>query len=120
MSCIQGLLSQFCIEVERELKPKIESMWTGWAVKGYLPQNWIFKVDNEIITFSIDKDGNANVRAGTVSNPDVVITWEHDLLAHVLKTRNKQGIPPGEVPRVETLTPKGRTAFNTLRKRIGI
>ena len=118
MSCIEGLLNEVCRDVERELKPAATGILTGWLVKVYLPQDWIFKTEAESVTFHVTKTGSATVKAGESTNPDVVIEWDHDSLSTVLKTRSSAGI--SHPPKVSVLTTKGKTGYDQLRKRIGI
>ena len=118
MSCIEGLLSDLCGDVERELKPAVSGLLTGLLVKSYLPQDWIFRTEQESVTFHVAKSGSATSNAGESRNPDVVVEWDHDSLATVLRTRSSEGI--SRPPRVRILTTKGKTGYDQLRKRIGI
>jgi len=118
MSCIEDLLNELCRDVEGELKPAATGILTGWLVKGYLPQDWIFKTEGESVTFHVTKTGSATVKAGESKTPDVVIEWDHDSLSTVLKTRSSAGIL--HPPKVSILTTKGKTGYDQLRKRIGI
>ena len=118
MSCIEGLLSDLCKDVERELKPVVSGLLTGFVAKSFLPQDWVFKTEQESVTFHVTKSGSATSKAGESRNPDVVVEWNHDSLATVLRTRSSEGI--SRPPRVRILTAKGQTGYNQLRKRIGI
>lgn len=119
MSCIEPLLRTFCYDVETRLKPQLRGLFSG-IVQGYLPQSWIFETEAETVTFSVDSQGNAQVRQGGSYSPDVSIRWKHDLLASVLRTRNRASIPGGIRPIIMFHTPKGRKAFNFLRVRLGL
>lgn len=119
MSCIEGLLTNLCPEIERRLKPNLRGI-RGLFVQGYLPQMWVFETEAETVTFSVDSQGNAQVRQGTFQSPDVVIRWKHDFLASVLRTRNRASVPGGIHPIFMFHTAKGRAAFNYLRGRFGL
>lgn len=120
MSCIQGILSSICPEVENEVKQALRGFIKGPIVRGYLPQSWVLRTEKETVTFSVDSMGNARALNGTPPNPDVIIDWKHDYAAIALRNRSKVGIPPGEQPRVTFLTKEGRTAFGFLRGRLGL
>jgi len=116
---IASLLGDLCPEVERQLKQNLRGI-RGMFVQGYLPQMWVFDTETETVTFTVDSQGNAQVRQGAFQSPDVVIRWKHDLLASVLRTRNRASVPGGIHPIFMFHTAKGRAAFNYLRGRLGL
>lgn len=118
MTCIKELFKSLCFEVESELKPNLTGL-TGIFVKGFLPQNWVFNTESETVTFSVDTNGNASVMIGNHSTPDVTIDIDHDYLSTALRTRTT---PPFQYKQFKITfhTSKGKTAFNYLRKRLGL
>lgn len=119
MSCIQGLLGSLSYEVESQVKPALKGL-TGIIVRGYLPQVWVFETESEVATLRVDLQGNVSTESGGASNRDVTIRWTHDLLATILRSRNRNAIPYGAYPEVKYHTAKGRAAFNYLRSRLGL
>jgi hypothetical protein len=119
MSSLNVLFIPICQEVEKELKKVMKGLLTGPIIKGYLPQDWVFKTDVETITFSVDKKGNAVTTEGASQAPDVTISIDREYLAAALKERKK---PEFEYKKFEVKfhTGKGETAFNYLRKRLGL
>jgi len=119
MSCIEGLLTNLCPELESELEPNLRGI-KGLLIQGYLPQIWVFETEAETVTLAVDGQGNALVRQSGSYGSDVTIRWKHDFLASVLRTRNRASIPGGVRPIVMFHTPKGRKAFDFLRGRLGL
>lgn len=119
MSCIQGLLGNLSYEIESQLKPALGGL-TGVIVRGYLPQIWVFETESEKATLIVDSQGNVSAEPGGSFNRDVTIRWTHDMLAIILRSRNRNAIPYGAYPEVTYHTPKGRAAFNYLRRRVGL
>jgi hypothetical protein len=119
MSEIKEIFESLIPEVEKELKPKINSILMGPFIRGYLPQNWIFKTEKETVTFTVDKKGNAVVKEGEEEDPDVTIELDHDYMVQALKTKSQ---PEGDPKKREIKfhTSKGETAFNLLKKRFGL
>ena len=100
------------------MTPNLRGLFGG-LVRGYLPQVWAFSTEGETVALSVDREGNASVRSGDVSNPDVLIQTSHAILAHILRTRSRVGVPPGPL-RATPVTPKGDAAFRYLRGRFGL
>jgi len=119
MSCIQGMLGNLSYEIESQLKPALRGLG-GFIVRGYLPQAWIFETESEIATLMVDAQGNVSTQPSGYLHRDVTIRWEHDLLASVLRTRNRASVPGGIHPIFMFHTAKGRAAFNYLRGRFGL
>jgi hypothetical protein len=119
VNSIASLLGDLCPEVERQLKPNLQGI-RGIFVQAYLPLAWVFETETETATFVVDAGGNAHVEAGARPGRDVTIRWQHDLLASVLRTRNRASVPGGIHPVVMFHTPKGRRAFDFLRGRLGL
>jgi hypothetical protein len=116
---LNELFTPICQEVEKELKKVMKGLLTGPIIKGYLPQNWVFKTEADIITFSVDKKGNAITIEGASQAPDVTITIDHEYLAAALKERKKPDFEYKNFD-VKFHTGKGETAFGYLRKRLGL
>jgi hypothetical protein len=119
MSNLKELFEPICQDVEKELKKVLKGLLTGPIVKGYLPQGWIFITELETFTFSVDKKGNAIATEGAGEAPDVTISIDHEYLAAALKERKKPDFEYKNFD-VKFHTGKGETAFNYLRKRLGL
>ena len=119
MSEIKEIFESLIPEVEKELKPKLNSILMGPFIRGYLPQSWVFKTEKETVTFTVDKKGNVTVKEGDVEKPDVTIELNHEYMIQALKTRVKPEKSP-EKSEIIFLTTKGETAFNLLKKRFGL
>lgn len=119
MTELELLFQPICEEVRKELRKVLSGIFTGQIVKGYLPQDWVFITEQETVTFSVDKKGNAAAKEGASQAPDVSISIDHDYLAAALKERKK---PDFEYKTFEVKfhTGKGETAFGYLRKRLGL
>jgi len=113
MTCIKELLGKLGPEIEGKIAP-----WLIF-IRSYLPQNWVFRTEKEILTLSVSKDGKATVTESESSEPDVIIEWKHDVLSTALKTRDKKAIPPEEKPSIQILTKKGDAAYGFLRQTFG-
>lgn len=118
MSCIASLLAQVSREVESELKPHLRGL-QGLFIAGYLPQTWVFATESETVSFYVDSQGNASVTDGRAPTPDVTIGTSHAMLSTALRTRDPAQVPRGPL-RVTPHTPKGGTAFQFLRRRLGL
>ncbi|MEM2839017.1 MAG: hypothetical protein QXE18_02855 [Thermoplasmata archaeon] len=113
MGCVQELLGVICREVEGRVAP-----WLIF-IRSYLPQSWVFRTEKEVVTFSLNKDGKASVIPAATDEADVIVDWKHDLLCHVLRTRDKKSVPAGEKPEIRILTKKGDAAYRFLRQTFG-
>jgi hypothetical protein len=119
MGRLEELLSGFCVDAERELKPKVQG-FTGLFLRGFLPQVWVFETESELVTVLADANGNVSVRQGDGLRRDLTIRWRQDLLCEVLESKSKRSVPSGEVPTVVRHTDKGGAAFNYLKGRLGL
>lgn len=119
MGQVENLLSGFCVDAEKELKPRLEGL-TGLFLKNFLPQVWVFETESETVTVLADPQGNVSIRQGDGFQRDLTIKWRHDLLCNVLQTRTKDSVPNGEMPTVVCHTNKGGAAFNYLKGRLGL
>jgi len=119
MTELSEMFQPVCEEVRKELRKVLSGIFTGQIVKDYLPQNWVFETEDETVTFSVDKKGNASVLQGGSEMPDVTIHIDREYLAAALKDRKK---PDFEYKNFEVKfhTGKGETAFGYLRKRLGL
>ena len=108
--------------VARSIEPEVRSQLGGFfggMLRAYLPQTWVFRTERETASLTVDRAGVVSVADGAASNPDVTIETTHDSLVTALETRSRAKTPPGEL-RVVTHTPKGKTAFDYLRGRVGL
>ncbi len=118
MSCLRELLQAVAQDLETRVRAELGGP-LGALVKGYLPQRWVFQTENETLTLQIERDGRAETIDGIPGTPDVTIETSHDRLAAALRHRRQDMVPPGPF-KATPHTPKGRTAFNFLRNRLGL
>jgi len=118
MSCTRELLAEAGRGVEAQLKPQLEGLFGG-VVRSYLPQRWVFVTEEGSTTLVVEATGAVRVEDGADPSPDVTIEIGHDKLAQALRSRRREGLPPGPV-RVTPRTAKGRTAFDFTRRRLGL
>lgn len=104
--------------IEAELKPRLSGFFGG-TVRAYLPQTWEFRTEEGTHSLVVDREGRASVQRGAAADPDVTVEISHDGLRAALTTRSKQAVGPGKV-KVTPHTPKGKTAFDLLRSRLGL
>ena len=119
MSCIIGLLDGVCAEIESQLRPRL-SGFQRFLIGQFLPQIWVFETEDQVVSLVVDRQGNAFTQAMNRGDRDVTIRWKHEYLASVLKFRSTACVPQGERPTITFHTPKGRTAFDFLRRRLGL
>jgi len=119
MTSLIDTFAPLCSEVEREIKKALSGILTGVFIRGYLPQNWIFKTENETITFSVSSTGDTSVMTGASDSPDVTIEIDHDYLVSAIQNRSQPSFKPQRFE-ISLHTPKGKTAFNYLRDRFGL
>jgi len=117
MSCIKDLLEKMRLEIEGQLKERLNSL-SGVFLRAYLPQTWIIETEEEVVTFHVDQDGNASVNPKRAGIPDVTIRSEHAVVSTALKTRDQSKVPQGKL-KVISHTSKGRVTFSFLRGRLG-
>jgi hypothetical protein len=118
MGELADLLTEAGRQWEPELKQRLQGM-LGGIFRAYLPQAWVFRTEQETATLLVEKDGHVEVRAEETKSPDVTVEVPFRRLATALRARSRQAMPPGEL-KVTTHTPKGKTAFDYLRSRLGI
>lgn len=118
MACIQGLLGQLAGQVEGRVKPALSGL-TGMFVRGYLPQAWVVKTENETVTFHVDTAGNARAVTGLPRQPDVTIQGSHRAISAALQQDRATAAQYANELRVSTHTNKGATAWGFLRKELG-
>ncbi len=119
MSSIISLLDGVCPEIESQLKPRLSGLQRFLIIQ-FLPQTWVFETENQVVSLVVDQQGSAFTQAMNRGGRDVTIRWKHDYLASVLKTRSIAHVPQGESPTIIFHSLKGRTAFDFLRKRLGL
>lgn len=118
MTYIRDLLdATVAPRVAGELQPHLRAVYGG-LVRRYLPQAWWFTTNSGSATLVVDRIGTAQTTDGLSGQPDVTITWTdqaaHDALA---SGGGAGGLTP---PKVQVHSSKGRTAFDQLRKRLGL
>lgn len=118
MSCLVELLTEAGKGVEAALKPQLSGFF-GSVVRAYLPQRWVFVTEEGMATLGVETSGAVVVRAGGDPAPDVMVTTSHAKLAAALRTRRREGLPPGPLT-VTPRTSKGKTAFDFARRRLGL
>lgn len=118
MPDLAQILEPLCVDIEKQLKPALHG-FTGYFVRGYLPQAWVFTTADGEATLQVDKTGNATVVHGRSADPDVGIRSTSEVLDAIVRLRDKAKVPAGPFD-VQTYTGKGATAFNYLRGRLGM
>lgn len=118
MSCTARLLTSVSQSVETELQPRLKGFFGG-MLRAYLPQAWVFRTEQDVASLLVDRDGHASVLGTAAPNPDVTIEIGHARLQAALTTRSSRKLPTGPM-KVTPHTPKGRTAFDYLRSRLGL
>src|SRR5438552_18996080 len=88
MTCIANLLGRLAPTVESPLKPNLVG-FTGFLVRGYLPQRWVFETGQERASLIVDIDGNTEVTLRVIESPDVLITTTHDTLSTAPRGRKR-------------------------------
>ncbi|MCI4335775.1 MAG: hypothetical protein L3K17_01060 [Thermoplasmata archaeon] len=104
--------------VEAQIKPQLTGFF-GAVIRSYLPQRWVFQTEEGAATLNVDAHGAVTVLAGAQPQPDVTVRIGHAKLAAALTHRRAGGLPPGPVD-VKAHTPKGQTAFDFARRRLGL
>ncbi len=112
------LLRPVAPSVEAQVQSRL-SGFLGGIVRGYLPQAWVFRTDGGVATLVVDRDGRVQVLPEAVPEPDVTIELSLERLRAALAQRSPPTGPPGAV-KVTPHTPKGRTAFDFARSRLGL
>src|SRR5207245_4812890 len=87
MTCIANLLGKLAPTVESQLKPNLVG-FTGFLVRGYLPQRWVFETGQERASLIVDIDGNTEVTLRVIECPDVLITTTQNTLSTALEAAN--------------------------------
>jgi hypothetical protein len=113
------LLESLCPEIEARLKPHLRGL-KGLLAGAYLPQNWVFETEIGTCTLFVDTEGNVRAFPGCWSERDVTIQWNHTSLAEVLESRGRVSVPSDDYPKIIVHTSKGGTAFDLLRKELGL
>src|SRR5436190_10406233 len=88
MTCIANLLGRLAPTVESQLKPNLVG-FTGFLVRGYLPQRWVFETGQERASLIVDIDGNTEVTLRVIESPDVLIATTHDTLSTAPRGRER-------------------------------
>jgi hypothetical protein len=118
MTCLLELFESLRSQIEDQIKPNLRGL-VGLIVMGYLPQKWVFITEEETVTLTIDKKGNALIISEALANPDVTVEIDHKYLSTALRERCSPDFPP-ERSNVTLHTSKGKTAYNHLKKHFGL
>jgi hypothetical protein len=114
------------LELLEKTAPDLESLvkrqltgFTAVIVRPYLPQRWVFETESETATLIVESTGSVHAKGGAADDADVTLKTGFERLKIALTTRNKDLVPPGPLT-VTPHTPKGQTAFQFLRSRLGL
>jgi hypothetical protein len=118
MASLVPLLEKVAHDVQPEIQSQLGGFFGG-MVRAYLPQAWVFKTEKEVASLTVDPSGAVTVAPGAAAHPDVTIETAHARLEAALRTRSRGQVPPGPMT-VTPHTPKGKTAFDYLRGRLGL
>jgi hypothetical protein len=111
-------LARLAPSLEAEVKTRLGG-FLGGVVRSYLPQTWVFRTGQDAASLTVDGTGHVSVVPTAAPAPDVAIELPAGTLPTLLAGRGKGGaVPPGV--KVTPLTPKGKTAFDFLRGRLGL
>lgn len=113
MTGVVGLLGRVCTEIESQLKPNLSGL-RGMIVRPYLPQVWVFKTEDEIVTVTVDEQGHASAVEGNSPQPDITIETTHEILSNALETRKRTWVSPDQYC-VTAHTKKGKGAYDYLK-----
>ena len=117
-----GSLVPLLEKAARDVQPRLQSQLGGFfggVVRAYLPQTWVFRTEKEVASLTVDAAGMVKVANGAAERPDVTIETSFERLAAALTSRSREKPPPGPLT-VTPHTPKGKTAFDYLRGRLGL
>lgn len=117
MTQLEGILAPVCPEVEAQLRPHLEGFFGG-IIRGYLPQDWVFKSEAESVTVRVAKDGTVRVLGGASPSADVTIKSTLTTFRIAIASRQRGSV---DSTSVEILyhSRKGKTAFDFVRSRLG-
>ena len=118
MSEVEALLRDAVRQFEPELQNRLKGVFGG-IFRSYLPQVWVFETEESTASLVVSATGAVSVVAGVAPHPDVTVKIPHDRLVAALRTGKKDQVPPGPM-NVTPHTPKGKTAFDYLRGRLGL
>jgi hypothetical protein len=116
MNHAAALLKDVGRQIEPEIQKQLGGLFGG-IVRSYLPQAWVFETDEGVATLVVDQAGVASVLEGPAEHPDVTLKVPYAPLVKALTSKTR--IAPSAVT-VTPHTPKGRTAFDYLRGRVGL
>jgi len=116
---LESLLASLRPEIESQVKPQLHGLF-GRIVRGYLPQVWAFRTEEESASLTVGDDGAVRVTPGVARRHDVLVSWSQKQLTAALRTRDRSKIPGGAAPTVEFNSRKGKRAFSFLRSRFGL
>jgi hypothetical protein len=114
-----ALLNRVATEiVEPRVKP-----WT-LAIRGWLPQHWVFTTETGSSTLIVEKDGTSGGLLDASSTPDVTIEWVDNSLNVALNVAltngDRSAIPKEPRPKVTANTKKGADALKFLGNTFGL
>ncbi|HKV90114.1 MAG TPA: hypothetical protein VJQ43_02830, partial [Thermoplasmata archaeon] len=105
-------------ELESRIKPQLTG-YSAMFVRPYLPQRWVFVTETETASLVVDSSGAVAAVAGVAEPKDVTLRIGFERLRAALTARRRELVPPGPLE-VTPHTPKGQTAFQFLRSRLGL
>jgi hypothetical protein len=118
MSCLKPLADAVALDIQKRLLAEMKGLFGG-IIRSYLPQRWVFVTEGGVVSLSVEKDGSVRASEGALESPDVTIETSHDRLKAAFETRERSRVPPGPLT-VTAHSSKGKTAFDLLRRRIGL
>lgn len=116
MSSLTGLFQRFCEEMMKRLKTELGRFYTGGYMSRYLPQTWVFKTENEVLTVVMDNEGNVILSGTDSKTPDVTIHTTEITLTNALQSNAK----PKWQWQVAFNTKKGEAAYTYMRGKFGL
>jgi len=118
MDSLRSVLEQVARDVEPQVRAQLGGFFGG-MVRAYLPQTWVFRTEREVASLTVGGDGGVAVADGAAATPDVTIESTAQHLTAALTARSRSKVPRGAL-HVTAHTPKGQTAFDYLRGRLGL
>jgi len=118
MASVRPLLENVARDIEPQVRSQLGGFFGG-MVRAYLPQTWVFRTEREVVSLTVDRAGAVRVVDGPATAPDVTVETSEDRLVAALTSRSRANVPPGNL-KVTAHTPKGKTAFDYLRGRMGL
>lgn len=113
MATLRDMLVALSEEVETYLAKNPSVLMVSASM---FPQKWVFRTESGSFTVSVNTTGQARVREGEATKPDVVVEGSHDLLSYLLQSKSTNY----GAPKVEAFTKKGRFGYGFIKNRVGL